>query len=51
MIINKQIQQFITIADAGSFSLAAKILYMSQPTLTKQVRALGESIGFSITEA
>ncbi len=41
-----QIQCFLTVAECGSFSRAAQKLYMSQPTLGRQIAALEQELGF-----
>ncbi|MDO5564178.1 MAG: selenium metabolism-associated LysR family transcriptional regulator [Eubacteriales bacterium] len=40
-----QIESFIRIAQYGSFSAAAKILYISQPTISQQIKALEAEVG------
>ena len=44
----KQIEYFITIINAESFSRAAEILYMSQPSLSKQIKALEVELGVDL---
>lgn len=41
----KQLEYFIAIADAGSISEAARVLHMSQPPLSVQLRKLEEETG------
>jgi DNA-binding transcriptional LysR family regulator len=41
----RQLQTFVTVARLGSFARAARLLHLSQPALTKQVRQLEESLG------
>jgi LysR family transcriptional regulator, carnitine catabolism transcriptional activator len=41
----RQLQTFVTIARVGSFTRAARLLHLSQPALTKQVRQLEETLG------
>lgn len=43
-----QLQYIIKIVEAGSMNEAARDLYISQPTLSAQVRDLEEELGFSI---
>lgn len=48
-----QIQQLLTfyaVATSGSFTRAAKKLYLSQPAVTQQVRALETELGFPLIE-
>lgn len=40
-----QINYFLTLADAGSFSAAAERLYVSQPAVSKQISLLEKSLG------
>ena len=47
----KQMEYFITIADAGSISSAAKLLHMSQPPLSIQIKNLEEELGTTETIA
>ncbi len=44
----KQMEYFITIADSGSISLAAKKLHMSQPPLSVQIKNLEEELGTTL---
>ena len=44
----KQMEYFITIADAGSISSAAKLLHMSQPPLSIQIKNLEEELGTTL---
>lgn len=41
----RQIEYFLTVAQCLSFSEAAKRLYMTQPALGRQIRALEEEVG------
>jgi DNA-binding transcriptional LysR family regulator len=41
----RQLQTFVTVARLNSFTRAARIMSLSQPALTKQVRQLEESLG------
>lgn len=43
-INTRQIRTFITVAQNGSFTRAADILHLTQPTLTVQIRRLEESL-------
>jgi DNA-binding transcriptional LysR family regulator len=40
----RQIRTFITVAQSGSFTRAADILHLAQPTLTVQIRRLEEAL-------
>ena len=44
----KQIQYILELAQTGNFNRAAENLYISQPTMTYQIRAAEEEIGFPI---
>lgn len=46
----KQLQYFVTAVDEGSISAAAKRLYMSQPPLSTQLKALEEELGCVLFE-
>ena len=41
----KQLQYFVACAQAGSFSDAAKILYSTQPSVSKVIKALEDTLG------
>jgi DNA-binding transcriptional LysR family regulator len=41
----RQLQTFVTVARLGGFTRAARLLHLSQPALTKQVRQLEETLG------
>jgi DNA-binding transcriptional LysR family regulator len=41
----RQLQTFVTVARLNSFTGAARLLHLSQPALTKQVRQLEETLG------
>ncbi len=43
-----RLKVFISIADSGSISKAAKQLYVSQPALTKQLNSLESTLGFKL---
>ena len=44
----QQIKYVITIADTGSMNRSAKLLFVSQPSLTSAVRELEREIGITI---
>ncbi len=46
----RQLQYLVTVVDEGSFGRAALALYVSQPTLSSQVRALEAEIGGRLLE-
>lgn len=51
MTVNlRQLQYLVTIADDGSFTSAARRLYVSQPSLSQQIRALEAEIGGELLE-
>ena len=41
----RDLRYFVAVAEAGSFTAAAERLYVSQPALSKQVRALEKNLG------
>jgi len=46
----RQLQTFVTVARLGSFTRAARLLHLSQPALTKQVRQLEETLGVRLLD-
>lgn len=46
----KQLQSFVTIAQEGSISAAAKKLHISQPPLSQQLKALERELGVVLLE-
>lgn len=44
----KQLEQFIAIINSGSFCRAAENLYMSQPSLSKQIKSLEVELGVDL---
>lgn len=46
----KQLQYFVTIADEGSISAAARKLYMTQPPLSVQIQQLEKELGAALFE-
>lgn len=44
----KQLQYFVACAQTGSVSEAAKILYSTQPSVSKVVKALEDSLGMQL---
>ena len=44
----EQLSEIIEVANAGSFSEAARVLYLSQPNLSRSVKQLEEELGFDI---
>ena len=42
------LRYFLTAAREGSFSRAAKVLYLSQPTLSRQIREMEEELGVDL---
>ena len=45
---NRQLDSFIKVADSGSFSKAAKAMYISSPAIIQQINLLEESCGFKL---
>lgn len=41
----RHLQYFLTVANEGSFSQAAKSLYITQPTLSRQIKEMEDEIG------
>ena len=46
----KQLQYFVACAQTGSFSDAAKVLYSTQPSVSKVVKALEDTLGMQLFE-
>lgn len=46
----RQLEYLVTIADTGSFALAARVAHVSQPTLSQQVRALEQRLNVQLFE-
>ena len=42
------LEHFVAVADAGSMTLAARRLHVSQPTLSRQIRVLERSLGVQL---
>ncbi len=45
MIDISKLKTFVTVADLGSFSKASEILYITQPAVTQQIKALEKTVG------
>jgi len=45
MIDISKLKTFVTVADLGSFSKASEILYVTQPAVTQQIKALEKTVG------
>lgn len=46
----RQLESFLTVVELQSFSKAAKKLYMSQPAISLQIKALEEQLGVDLLE-
>jgi DNA-binding transcriptional LysR family regulator len=44
----RHLQAFVTVARLNSFTRSAKVLHLSQPALTKQIRQLEETLGLQL---
>jgi len=44
----RQIRYFLTVADLGGFTAAARQLFIAQPALSRQIAQLEEEIGFAL---
>ena len=49
-MINPQIETFIVTADAGSFTRAAEMLFISVPAVNKQISSLENNLGLKLFE-
>ena len=50
MMYNPQLDTFICVVEAGSFSKAADKLYISPPAVIKQINLLESSLGVKLFE-
>ena len=50
MLDLKQLKYFITCAETGSISEAAKLLYTTQPSVSKAIKALENDMGMVLFE-
>ena len=50
MMYNPQLETFLRVADAGSFNKAAERLYLSPPSVMKQVNALEKHLQLTLLE-
>ena len=46
----KQLQYFVACAQTGSFSDVAKILYSTQPSVSKVIKSLEDTLGMQLFE-
>ena len=46
----QHIRAFIAVADAGNFTHAAESTYISQPTLSRQIKMLEDELGFDLLQ-
>ncbi|WP_255259579.1 LysR family transcriptional regulator [Lentibacillus sp. CBA3610] len=46
----ERLKTFIAVAEKNSFSEAAKILYVTQPTITSQIKSLEEELNTKLFE-
>ena len=46
----KQIRYFVSVAEAGSFSVGARRAFVTQPTLSAAIAALEAELGFALLE-
>lgn len=50
MIELYELRQFVTFADTGTLSEVAKILHISQPTLSRNMKKLEDNLGIFLFE-
>ncbi len=50
MLTHRQLRYFVTIVEAGSFSLAAERLFIAQSALSRQVREMEQALGVPLLE-
>ena len=50
MIELYELRQFVTFADTGTLSEAAKILHLSQPALSRNMKKLEDDLGIFLFE-
>lgn len=48
MMYNRRLTTFVQVADCGSFSKAAEILYLSPPAVMKQINSLESQLGIKL---
>lgn len=46
----RQLKAFVTVAEQGSFTRAAKLLYMTQPAISAQIKSLEERLEIKLLE-
>lgn len=46
----KQLEAFVLVAELGSFTRAAKLMFMTQPAISFQIKALEEQLGLQLLE-
>lgn len=44
----REIEAFLTIVRTGSISAAAEVLYVTQPALSRRIRALEQELGYQL---
>lgn len=48
MLYNTQLETFLKVAESGSFSKTAELLYITPPAVTKQINLLEEDLGLTL---